>query len=224
MARKSPAASTAHQVLKAVKAHGRGYVFTPHDFLSLGTRRAVDHALSALAGSGTIRRLARGIYDYPKISPRLGPLTPTAEVIAAAFARRDLLRLQVSGARAANALGLSTQVPARATFLTEGTPRSRRVGKQLIEFRRAVPRRLHGAGTTAGAVVQALRDIGPEHVEETVAHLLATLSAEDKRELEALLPTAPIWMHAAIRRVTASDAGAASKRRAPKKAKRTRNG
>src|SRR5579862_7098090 len=139
--------TVANKVLTTVRRKGRGYVFTPDEFLSHGTRAAVDQALSRMVRSGEIRRLGRGIYDYPKISSRLGPLTPAPEAIAEALARREGAHLQTSGARAANALGLTTQVPGRLTFLTDGTPRSRRVGNHTIELNHAAPRKLRGAGT-----------------------------------------------------------------------------
>jgi hypothetical protein len=194
--------SVTTKVLRAIRRRGRGYVFTPEEMLSLGSRAAIDQALSRLARSGEIRRLGRGVYDYPKISHRLGPLSPTPEVIAEALAKREGVHLQTSGARAANALGLSSQVPGRLTFLTDGTPRSRRVGNQVIELKRAVPRKLRGAGTVAGTVLQALRYLGPERVgEEVVRHLAHLLSPSDKRELRSLANAAPGWARSALERI-----------------------
>lgn len=194
--------SVTTKVFRAIRRRGRGYVFTPQELLSLGSRAAVDQALSRLARSGEIRRLGRGVYDYPKTSPRLGPLTPTPEVIAEALARREGVHLQTSGARAANALGLTTQVPGRLTFLTDGTPRSRRVGTLVIELKRAAPRKLRGAGTLAGTVLQALRYLGPERVnEEVVRQLSHILSANDKRELRSIASAAPGWARPALDRI-----------------------
>lgn len=194
--------SVSDKVLKAITRRGRGYVFTPEDMLSLGSRAAVDQALSRLTRTGKIRRLGRGIYDYPKISDRLGPLSPTPEAVAEALARTEGAHLQTSGARAANALGLTTQVPARLTFLTDGTPRSRRVGRQIIELKRAAPRKLRGAGTTAGTVLQALRYLGPEGVDERVVrHLSQILTARDKRELRSLISAAPGWARSAVEKI-----------------------
>ena len=80
-------------------------MFVPADFLDLGSREAVDIALHRLARKGTIRRLARGVYDFPKEHPVLGPLSPSAEAVAKALAGRDRTRLQPAGAYAANVLG-----------------------------------------------------------------------------------------------------------------------
>lgn len=198
-------------VRAAVRAHGPGYVFTPDDLLDLGTRAAVDQALSRLARAGEIRRLARGIYDVPQMHPRLGPLTPGPEAVAEALARRDAARLQVSGARAANALGLTSQVPGRVVYLTDGSPRTRRVAGQTVELRRATPRALAGAGTTAGAVIQALRHLGPERVDDAVvAHLVRTLSTDDRRAVGTLRRAAPGWLRPALARIAGEREGAAA--------------
>ena len=122
-------ASVPDRVMKRARANGRGSVFTPRDFLDIAARAAVDQALSRLAKSGQLRRLARGLYDFPKLHPKLGPLSPALDDVAQALARESGSNLQIDGARAANALGLSTQVAAQSSWLTDGP--SRRVSMQL---------------------------------------------------------------------------------------------
>ena len=99
------------KVLSSICRRGRGAVFVPADFLHLGSREAIDSALHRLTRSGTVRRLTRGVYDYPEEHPVLGLLQPSAEAVARALAGRDRTRLQPDGACAANVLGLSEQVP-----------------------------------------------------------------------------------------------------------------
>ena len=74
------------QILATIRKRGNGSVLVPADFLDLGSREAVDIALHRLARRGTIRRLARGVYDFPKEHPVLGPLQPSAEAVAKAEA------------------------------------------------------------------------------------------------------------------------------------------
>src|SRR4051812_7706281 len=95
------------KVLSRIHGRGRGSVHVPADFLDLGSRDAIDLALHRLIKKGTIRRLARGIYDYPKQHPKLGTVLPSADTIARALAGRDHARLQPTGAYAANILGLT---------------------------------------------------------------------------------------------------------------------
>jgi len=217
--------SISAKVLRSIRRKGRGYVFTPEDMLSFGSRAAIDQALSRLARKGEIRRLGRGIYDYPKITERLGPLSPAPEAVAEALARTEGAQLQTSGARAANALGLTTQVPARLTFLTDGTPRSRRVGRQIIELKRAAPRKLRGAGTTAGTVLQALRYLGAERVDEgVIRHLSRILTARDKRELRSLMSAAPGWARSAVEQVVTDISARSGRRKASKHDNQRTNG
>src|SRR5438105_10838365 len=115
------------KIFHRIHALGRGAVFVPATFLDLGSRRAVDVSFHRWARKGTIRRLARGLYDYPKIDSTLGPISPSIDAIAKALAAKDRIRLQPAGAYAANQLRLSDQVPMKAVFLTDGASRKIRV-------------------------------------------------------------------------------------------------
>ena len=112
--------SIAAAILKRIRVHGRGWVFTPRDFLDLGTRHPIDLALSRFASDKTIRRLTQGVYDYPRVHKKLGVLAPNPDEVAAVLAAKTGSRMQVSGARAANLLGLTDQVPAQLVYLTDG--------------------------------------------------------------------------------------------------------
>jgi hypothetical protein len=98
----------------------RGAIFTPGTFLDLGSRQAVDLTLHRLVEKKILRRIARGLYEYPREHPELGTLSPDIQAVAKALAGKDRIRLQPAGAYATNLLGLSEQVPAKAVFLTDG--------------------------------------------------------------------------------------------------------
>src|SRR6202162_617021 len=151
-------------ILAAINGRGRGAVFVPADFLALGSREAVDLALHRLARKGTIRRLTRGVYDFPKEHPVLGLLSPSADAVAHALAGRDRTRLQPAGAYAANILGLSEQVPAKAVFLTDGPSRTVKIGPTTIQLRRTTPRNMEAAGRLSGLLMKALLEVGGERV------------------------------------------------------------
>lgn len=196
----SLAGSVDSRILARVRRLGRGSVFTPCDFLDLGSREAVDVALHRLVKKGRIRRLARGVYDHPKQHSVLGQLWPTAETIARALAGRDQTRLQPAGAYAANSLGLSDQVPAKAVFLTDGRSRTIKVGTMTIQLRRTTPRNMAAAGRLSGLVIQALRELGQDHVTRArIDHLKRTIPVEKRRELLKDLKLAPAWMHPIFR-------------------------
>lgn len=180
--------------MKRARARGRGGVFTPSDFLDVAGRSAIDQALSRLAKGGHLRRLARGLYDFPKVHPRLGPLSPTPDDVAQALARETGSNVQIAGARAANALGLSTQVPAKSTYLTDGPSRRVVLGKRVVDLRHASPKHLIAPGSPAGTVVQALRHVGPIRAADVAQVAARRLSANDKKTLASTAVQAPAWM------------------------------
>lgn len=175
-------------------------MFVPADFLNIGSRKAVDVALHRLAKQGTIRRLARGVYDFPKEHPVLGPLTPSAEAVARALAGRDRTRLQPTGAYAANSLGLTEQVPAKMVFLTDGPAKTVKIGPMTIQLRRTTPKNMEAAGRLSGLLIQALRELGQEHITpERREHLKRTIPLEKRRKLLTDLRLAPTWMQPIFR-------------------------
>jgi hypothetical protein len=191
---------------KRIFGSGRGSVFTPNHFLDLGSRDAVDKALSRLTANGTIRRLARGLYDCPKLHTVLGPLLPSPDSIAKAIAMRDAARLQPTGAYAANLLGLSEQVPATVVFLTDGLARTVQVGTQIIALRHTTPRNMATAGRLSGLLIQALRYLGQGSITPEVLEFFRnTLPAGERLALLRDLKLAPAWMHRYIRALAAVD-------------------
>jgi Family of unknown function (DUF6088) len=194
--------SIAQRILRLARAKGPGAVFTPTDFLNLGSRAAIDQALSRLAKNGKLRRLARGLYDYPRVHPQFGPLAPSPHAVAQAFARETGSNLQVAGAQAANALGLSTQVPARSVYLTDGPSRRVALGKRIIDVRHASPKHLVAPGSLAGTFVQALRHLGPDSTSAVIDAAAQRLTPSDRRTLAKGAKQAPAWMRPALGRMS----------------------
>ncbi len=191
------------KIISRIYGRGKGCVVTPGDFMDLGSRQAVDLALHRLAKKGTLRRLARGLYDYPRTDPQLGLLSPTTDAIVKALKGRDKILLQPSGGYAANLLGLSDQVPMKIVFLTDGPARRVQIGKQVIMLKHTTPRAMATAGRISGLVIQALRHLGQGHVDDVVvARLKKRLSADEKRQLLRDIRFAPAWIAAILRRVT----------------------
>jgi len=189
-------------ILKMIQRSRSRSVFTPGDFLDLGSRLAVDQALHRLVKAGKLRRLARGLYDVPRVDPSLGPLSPTIEAIVEALKGRDRIRLQASGAYAANLLGLSDQVPVKVVFLTDGPSRRLQVGGLVIVLKRTTPRNMTTAGRVSGLVIQALRHLGQRNVDASIIQRLRSrLSATDKEQLLRDARFAPAWIAAIMKKV-----------------------
>ena len=190
------------KIKKRIYSKSRGFVFTKSHFLDLGSRTAVAKALERLADSGAIRRLARGLYDYPEKHPALGELPANYERIAQALAGRDSLKIQPSGAYAANLLGLTDQVPARIIFLTDGANRTVQINKQQIALRRTTPKNMATAGRVSGLIIQALRHLGQDNTDDRIIEVLRKrLSSDDKRRLMNDLRFAPVWIGAIFRKL-----------------------
>jgi hypothetical protein len=188
------------RILSRIYGSKGGAIFTPSDFLDLGSRRAVDLVLHRLVNRNILRRLARGLYEYPSQHPELGTLSPDIEKVTRALSDTHRIRLQPAGAYAANLLGLSEQVPAKVVFLTDGSARIVRIGPQEIQLRRTTPRNMAAAGRLSGLLIQALRHLGKEHITPArMEHLQRTLPAKERRQLLKDLPLAPAWMHPLFR-------------------------
>jgi len=195
--------SVEKRVVYRIRAKGRGWVFSPRHFLDFGNRKSVDLALFNLTNQGIIRRLGRGIYDYPKIHTQLGILSPSIDSIARLIAEKNNSQLKITGAEAANALGLSTQVPARIVYLTDGPSRKITIGKQIIELRHASPKVMATAGKASGTVIQALQYTGRENVNaDMMSKVKENLSDEDKKQLKKDMDAAPDWMRSVILEIT----------------------
>ena len=187
-------------VARRVQRAALGMVFTPALFAKAGSRSAVDKALQRLVERGVLRRLARGLFDKPRVDPLLGSLWPSVDEVVKALSGKDRLRLQPTGAYAANLLGLTEQVPARVEFLTDGTGRTVQVGPMRIVLKRTTPRQMAAAGRSSGLVIQALRTLGPEHVgPERLARLRRSLPAAERSALLDDLALAPTWMRPMLR-------------------------
>jgi len=184
-----------NKVINRIYGHGKGWVFTVAHFFDLGGRDAVASALKRYLRSGIIRQLARGLYDYPRIDPELGILTPSTDAVARALAGRDAVRLQPSGAYAANLLGLSTQVPMKIIYLTDGRSHTVKIGKKEIVLKRTTPLNMATAGRISGLVIQALRYLGQRHVDEDLVSALdSRLDADSRRQLLKDVRFAPVWI------------------------------
>jgi hypothetical protein len=198
--------TVANKVLKTIRGHGLGWVFTPASFKGIGSRAAVESALRRHKDNGTIRQLARGLYDYPRTDPQLGVLAPSVDQVVAALEVRDAVRLQPSGAYAANLLGLSDQIPMKVVFLTDGPTRKVQVGNRQILLKRTTPRNMATAGRISGTVIQALRWLGHQHVDaRTKVILKKRLDAKDRAQLLKDIRHAPIWIGQIIRSIAEGD-------------------
>jgi hypothetical protein len=218
-------------ILDRISAQSSTGVWTPVDFLDLGSREAVDQVLHRLTVSNDLRRIARGLYDKPGTNRLTGkPTYPDYQHVVDALARRDQVRMVVDGITAANDLGLTDAVPARAVVLTDARLKPIKLGNLTIHFQHAAPSRLHWAGHPAMRVVQALywvRDLLPRDMDRIRARLVSVLQdpvhgSAIRDDLRQGLPALPEWMQTIVRDLLRTGAADQSQNK-PKAAKPRKN-
>jgi len=190
-----------YKILNKIKKAGRGSLFFTNDFIAYGNSKAVSKALERLVDKGEIKRVARGIYTRPKISKLIGEVMPSKEDVAKAIAKRDKARIIPIGSYALNVLGLSTQVPMNAVFLTDGAARKIQLDYGMITFKRATPKNLATIGKISGLAIQALKEIGKGKVEEWEENkIIQILKKEDESKLKHDIKMAPEWIRVIMRK------------------------
>ena len=181
------------QILSYAEQLPEGTALSAKSLLHLGNRAAVDQALSRLHERGELVRAGRGIY-MKAIKSRFGSRPPTVEQAVEAVAHQRGEVIVSNGAAAANALGLTTQVPVRSIYLTSGRSRTMSVGSQKVEFKHVPRWQLSLAGRPAGLAVRALAWLGPEKAEEALSSIKRKLPPEAFNELVAAAPRFPTWL------------------------------
>ena len=199
----------ADKILNRVRGHGRGqWVCTPKDFIDLGSRDAVDKALSRLVKQNTLRRIGRGLYDYPRISKILQrPAPPNISAALDAIARRDNILILPNGIVAAHNLGLTNAVPAQHSYLTNGETRTLKVGGHTIKLRHASQRLMAWNDHSGAPVVQALAWLGKNIADDrdVVNALRDRLSPDTKQDLVDGIKLLPTWMIPVVRQVSSNE-------------------
>ena len=192
-----------NQIVTRIEQLGPGKAFSAKDFLDIASRTMIDVTLANLAQSGKIRRVRRGLYDIPKINPaRGGELSPDIDEAAQAIARRQRWKIVPEGAWAANLLGLSTQVPAKIIYLTDGPNNEVLIGRRSIHFKHARPKAMAGLEGKFALVVQALRYLGKEGVgTREIQTLRTSLSPAEKRRLVKDARFGVDWIYEMAKRI-----------------------
>lgn len=187
--------SVESKIEKSIKSKPRGFLILSDDFAHKGSAESIRKALQNLKEKGLIKSVAHGIYVRPVISEYIGEVLPTAEEVAKAIARRDKIKLVPTGVYALHALGLSTQIPLKLVFLTDGAPRIIKVRKRTIKLKRTSPKNLKAKGEISSLVIQALREIGKDKAtEEEIRTIIKLLRKENKKALQHDITLASGWI------------------------------
>jgi hypothetical protein len=189
--------SIKNKLFEQIKADKIGKIHNSNDFSNLYAEKSVSKALERLEKHGKMVRLGRGLYLYPRHDPRLGVIYPSLAEIATELSRKEKLRIIPTGQQALLQLGLSTQVPMKSIYLTDGGPRNIKIGNRVLIFKPTTPKMTALKGKISGPVIQALKTLGKDGVNEDVENKIASLlSTENPILAEADAMLAPAWIRA----------------------------
>ncbi len=189
--------SLAQTILHSLEVLPEGGIISPKEFLHLASRAAVDQTLTRLTSEKKLMRVGRGTYVAP-VSGRFGVRPPAAAKVVESMVEKTGEIVVPHGAAAANALGLTTQVPAKEVFVTSGRSRTLRFGSRVVEIKHVPGWQLALGSRPAGAAVRALSWLGPEHVKESIAKIRNNLSASEWEAITASRAMLPSWMAKAV--------------------------
>lgn len=200
--------SIEQQVLARIYGHGRGWAFSPKDFLDLGSRKAIDVSLIRLTNARTIRRVIRGIYDYPRFSDFLNQqLGPDTHQVATALARKFGWRIQPGAAAALNLIGLSSQVPSQYIYYSNGPDRKYMIGHTALHFEKTALKETRFRLEETGIVVQAIKALGQKAITKDVRTAIREwLGAQKLPRIAKDAERITDWVYAEIKRICAEGA------------------
>lgn len=192
-----------NKILSRIYGRGRGWAFSRSDFIEGFSAENIDKSLSVLVKDGKIRRVCRGIYDYPKYSELLKQeLSPDFDQVAQAFARKFNWRIQPSGDAALNLLGLSTQVPGKLIYLSDGPNRKYTIGNYKLEFKKSALKDVGFKYRESGMLVQALKALGKEHItEQVIKKIRNQLDTKIYQKINKDSKSATGWIYDSIKKI-----------------------
>ena len=199
-------AAIAEEIMSVAELGAEGEVLSAKGLLHLGSRAGVDQALSRLCKNGQLLRVGRGHYVRP-VQSQYGTRAPRPERVVESLAAVTGEMVAPNGAASANALGLTTQMPIRAVFLTSGRTRRFQLGKQVVELKHAPNWQLREPKKPSGEAVRAIAWLGQERASEAIIRLKTQLPQAAKKALLAARSQLPSWLAAAVSQGLKAEAG-----------------
>ncbi|MGK0256558.1 MAG: hypothetical protein ACI81I_001178 [Arcobacteraceae bacterium] len=190
-----------------IAGHGRGWAFSSSDLMQKFTRQQADNILSDLVKRKKIRRICRGMYDYPKYSELLEQLlSPDIEQVARAFSRKFNWKIEISGDSALNILGLSTQIEAKYIYLSNGSNRIYNVFDTTLEFKKSSLKDIGFKHKESSLIVQALKTLGQDRINDKVINDIRNKIESSKyKKILSDTKTTTVWIYETIKQICKED-------------------
>lgn len=191
------------EIEKRIHASAYGTMFITADFRDIASCGAANRALQRLAEEGTIRRVLRGIYEYPRYSELLQEyVAPSPDAAAHALARSFGWTIVPCGDIALNSLGLSTQVPAVQLYVSDGPYKTYPFGSGTLQFKHTASRELKRVSYKTALTIQALKTLGEERCSDAMlARIARNLTKQEKQTLLAEAQYTTAWIYDAIKKI-----------------------
>lgn len=194
--------SIQREIEQIIDLSDRGRIIFPADLAYLGSSEAVRQGLSRLVKENKLIRLEKGIYLHPEIDGEIGIIYPAIEEIAEAIARRDKARIIPTGIYALNRLGLSTQIPLKALYLTDGSHRIIKIKNRIISFKKTNPKILSIENELLLMLVLALQTLKKDNISEETLIKISEILRNDKKNIFEELYKAPVWIGKLIKNIS----------------------
>jgi predicted transcriptional regulator of viral defense system len=193
--------SVENKILAKMKQNRRGKIFFTDYFDKLGTPESCRKALEHLVKKGEIMRVSRGIYTIPQTSQYIGKVSPSVDTIIKAVMKKDNANIVPTGSFAKNMLGLSTQLPLKIVYLTEGRSRKLKIGNTTVILKNTSTKNTAIKGKLSALAVQALKSIGKNNVtDEQIEKIVNILKNENQKHLEHDIKFSPMWIKQILRK------------------------
>ena len=197
-----------NKILSRIYGRGRGFSFSSFDFINEFPINNIDKSLSTLTKEKKIRRISRGLYDYPKYSKLLEKeLSPDIEQVAFAIARKFNWRIEISGESALNILGLSTQIQGKYLYLSDGTNKKFTLLDNIsLEFKKSSLKNIGFKYKESSLIVQALKSLGKNHIDDTIIEKIQKqIDSKMYGKILKDTQTSTVWIYEIIKKICKED-------------------
>lgn len=192
-----------NSIFHRIYGRGKSWVFSGVDFLPEFKRWEIDRSLADLATGGKIRRILPGLYYFPKYSELLKEfVAPNIPDVAEALARKYNWNIFPEGNTALNYLGLSTQVPAKYAYISNGSARKYKIGNMTLEFLHRVPTESMITDKNTMLVVQAIKAFGQAHIDDKfIQQLTSRFSPDEWKKIKKHASKTTGWVYEIITKI-----------------------
>lgn len=180
-----------------------GAAFISNDFLELADYETIRKNLNRFVNEGTIQRIVNGVYYKPRFIELIGEYeSPSINEVAIAIARKYNWTIAPSGNTALNLLGLSTQVPAQWTYISDGRYVNFIIGNTKLVFKRTTNSTISNMSQLTALVIQAIKAIGKDNIsEEQILYLKNRLTISDKEKLLEEGKATSAWIYKVLKKI-----------------------